>query len=150
MLKRGEFTTIFLSKIKNGRAENIKKIFKAQYVSFSLRSILIAGCIYLAVASQAIDAVPVIALGLNILGILMISPSILTYNLFFSLKKAKVLTGNISISIATNIILNYLLIPSFGIIGASLGTLISFAILALLINKYIIKASLTKNEPAIR
>ena len=151
VLKRGEFYDYLLEQIKNGRAENIKRFFKAQYHKFSLLavSILIAGCIYLAVASQAIDAVPVIALGLNILGILMISPSILTYNLFFSLKKAKVLTGYISLSIATNIILNYLLIPSFGIIGASLGTLISFVILALLINKYIIKASLTV-DTAIR
>ena len=91
VLKRGEFYDYLLEQIKNGRAENIKRFFKAQYHKFSLLAvpILIAGCIYLAVASQAIDAVPVIALGLNILGILMISPSILTYNLFFSLKKAK-------------------------------------------------------------
>ena len=145
VLKRGEFYDYLLEQIKNGKAENIKRFFKVQYHKFSLLAvpIFIAGCIYLAVISQDIDAVPVIALGLNILGIFMISPSILTYNLFFSLKKAKVLTGYISLSIATNIILNYLLIPSFGIIGASLGTLISFAILALLINNYISKASLT-------
>lgn len=143
VLKRGEFYNYLLEQIKHGRVENIKKFYKVQYHKFCLLAvpIFIAGCIFLAMVSQAIDGVPVIALGLNILGILLISPSILTYNLFFSLKKTGVLTGYISLSIATNIVLNYLLIPLFGIIGASLGTLISFAILALLVNKFIIKVS---------
>ena len=81
----------------------------------------------------------VISLILTLTGVFLVSPAILMQNLFFTLNKIGVFTGFMLVSVLCNAVLNLTLIPMIGIIGAAVGTCISFGLLAFLIQRSILK-----------
>ena len=146
IFKRGQYYDKILSMIKHAQEDKIKKFVANQYTNFSMLAlpIFIAGNIYLALISIDIEPQPVIALALNILGIIFFSPAMLTYNVFFGLKKARILTYFLFSALTLNITLNFLLIPILGIIGAALGTFFSFTLLSALMITFILGTARNK------
>lgn len=141
ILKRGQYYSEILSMIKRAQEEKIIKFVKKQRANFSIFAlpVFISGYIYLVLVSQTIELQTAIALALNILGILLFSPAMLCYNVFFGVKRTQTLTVFLFLALTLNLILNFLLIPIMGIVGAALGTFSSFALLSVLINRFILK-----------
>ena len=142
-LKRGEFFTVILDHLKHHRQNSLKQFLVGQYVWFALLGVasFVGGIFYMALTLSTLSAEMVLSLILTMIGVLLVSPAILMQNLFFTLDRVGVFTGFVLISILCNITLNLLLIPMVGMIGAAIGTCLSFAVLALLIQRFILKQS---------
>ncbi|MDA8896469.1 polysaccharide biosynthesis C-terminal domain-containing protein [Alphaproteobacteria bacterium] len=140
-LKRGQYYWEILSMIKHAQEGKIIKFAKTQFANFSIFALPVfaSGYTYLVIVSQTIELQTAIALALNILGILLFSPAMLSFNVFFGIKRTQTLTYFLLSALILNLTLNFLLIPILGIIGAALGTFSSFTLLSALINRFILQ-----------
>ena len=140
-LKRGEFFTVILGHLKKGGVAELKAFLADQYRWFALLGVpsFVGGVLYMALTLGYLSSEMVISLILTLTGVFLVSPAILMQNLFFTLNKIGVFTGFMLVSVLCNAVLNLTLIPMIGIIGAAVGTCISFGLLAFLIQRSILK-----------
>jgi len=139
--KRGEHYEWLLKQFKKSNVKKIKEFIVNNYLRFFLISIpiLFSGYIYVYLLTQSINIEIIIALLLNIIGIFSISPLVLFYHVFFSIKMDLLMATIILISLICNIIVTYILIKPLGFVGASIGTCSSFMLMSFLLYKSIFR-----------
>ena len=134
----GVTTFPLLARLKTTDMNKFKKILERSLsivflfgLPITIGGIVIAEEIVLAsLGSAYIQAVPIFQILLLL--VLISFPSIIISNAIFASNRQKIFFISSSVGAVSNIILNLLFIPPFGIIGATISTVISFALSTIL------------------